>query len=292
MTTQPIAEPAQLQRITRTLARFALSFVVIAIIVGAFLLPYLWMVSSAFKNQTAIFDELNPLSWKVFLPVGGTIDNFVALFEKGIGLALVNSLIVASIQVGGTLVVCTLAAYALTRISFKGRSVVFAVILATFMLPAEALVVPMYGVVAGLNLQDTLLAVALPWVSSVFGLFLLKQAFEEIPMELDEAARLDGAGHFRVFWSIILPNVRTSLATLCLVTFLFSWNAFLWPLTVVQSSQNQVVQVAIAQSVSAGELPNWGLTFAGAAVATVPLILLFLFAQRFFVQGLASSGLK
>jgi ABC-type glycerol-3-phosphate transport system permease component len=266
--------------------------VVIAIIVGAFLLPYLWMVSSAFKNQTAIFDDLNPLSWKVFLPVGGTIDNFVALFEKGIGLALLNSLIVAFIQVGGTLVVCTLAAYALTRISFKGRGVVFAVILATFMLPAEALVVPMYGVISGLNLQDTLLAVALPWVSSVFGLFLLKQAFEEIPMELDEAARLDGAGHFRVFWSIILPNVRTSLATLCLVTFLFSWNAFLWPLTVVQSPQNQVVQVAIAQSVSAGELPNWGLTFAGAAVATVPLILLFLFAQRFFVQGLASSGLK
>jgi len=292
MTTQRRAEPAQLRRIPSILARIALSFLVIAIIIGAFLLPYLWMVSSAFKNQTAIFDELNPLSWKVFLPVGGTIDNFVALFEKGIGLALVNSLIVAFIQVGGTLVVCTLAAYALTRISFKGRSVVFAVILATFMLPAEALVVPMYGVVAGLNLQDTLLAVALPWVSSVFGLFLLKQAFEEIPMELDEAARLDGAGHFRVFWSIILPNVRTSLATLCLVTFLFSWNAFLWPLTVVQSSQNQVVQVAIAQSVSAGELPNWGLTFAGAAVATVPLILLFLFAQRFFVQGLASSGLK
>ncbi|CAO1652288.1 carbohydrate ABC transporter permease [Salinibacterium sp. NSLL150] len=292
MTTQRIAEPHQLRRLPMTIARFGVSFVVIAIIVGAFLLPYLWMVSSAFKNQTAIFDDLNPLSWKVFLPVGGTIDNFVALFEKGIGLALVNSLIVAFIQVGGTLVVCTLAAYALTRISFKGRGVVFAVILATFMLPAEALVVPMYGVIAGLNLQDTLLAVALPWVSSVFGLFLLKQAFEEIPMELDEAARLDGAGHFRVFWSIILPNVRTSLATLCLVTFLFSWNAFLWPLTVVQSSQNQVIQVAIAQSVSAGELPNWGLTFAGAAVATVPLILLFLFAQRFFVQGLASSGLK
>jgi len=292
MTTQRIAEPTQLRRIPRTIVRFGVSFVVIAIIVGAFLLPYLWMVSSAFKNQTAIFDDLNPLSWKVFLPVGGTIDNFVALFEKGIGLALLNSLIVAFIQVGGTLVVCTLAAYALTRISFKGRGVVFAVILATFMLPAEALVVPMYGVISGLNLQDTLLAVALPWVSSVFGLFLLKQAFEEIPMELDEAARLDGAGHFRVFWSIILPNVRTSLATLCLVTFLFSWNAFLWPLTVVQSPQNQVVQVAIAQSVSAGELPNWGLTFAGAAVATVPLILLFLFAQRFFVQGLASSGLK
>lgn len=273
-------------------SRLVLSLLIIAVIICVFLLPYLWMVASAFKGQNNIFSDLSPFSYKVFIPVGGTLDNIIQLFQKGVGQALVNSLIVAIIQVIGSLIVCSLAAYALTRIKFKGRQLVFGLILATFMLPAEALVVPLYGVVAGLGLQDTLLAVALPWVASVFGLFLLKQAFEEIPAELDEAARLDGAGHLRIFWSIIIPNVKTSLATLCLVTFLFSWNAFLWPLTVVQSTANQVVQVAIAQSVSAGELPNWGLTFAGAAVATLPLIILFLFAQRFFVQGLANSGLK
>jgi ABC-type glycerol-3-phosphate transport system permease component len=292
MSTQRITRRGAEARSFAPTRRLIFSIVIILIIAAVFLLPYLWMVSSALKDQKSIFSDLSPFSWKVFIPIGGTLENFIALFQKGIGLALVNSLIVALIQVVGSLVVCSLAAYALTRITFKGRKVIFALILATFMLPAEALVVPMYGVIAGLNLQDTLLAVALPWIASVFGLFLLRQAFEEIPMELDEAARLDGAGHFRVFWSIILPNVRTSLATLCLVTFLFSWNAFLWPLTVVQSPQNQVIQVAIAQSVAAGELPNWGLTFAGAAVATLPLIILFLFAQRFFVQGLASSGLK
>ncbi len=292
MTTHPTAEPGGSRGIGIRSWRLIASLVIIALIVCVFLLPYLWMVSSALKDQNNIFADLSPFSWKVFVPVGGTLENFLALFEKGIGRALLNSVVVALIQVVGSLIVCSLAAYALTRITFAGRKVIFALILATFMLPAEALVVPMYGVIAGLQLQDTLLAVALPWVASVFGLFLLKQAFEEIPMELDEAAKLDGAGHFRVFWSIILPNVRTPLATLCLVTFLFSWNAFLWPLTVVQSPQNQVIQVAIAQSVAAGELPNWGVTFAGAAVATLPLILLFLFAQRFFVQGLASSGLK
>lgn len=270
-----------------------LSLVVVVLIIAAFLLPYLWMVSSGLKTQNNIFSDVAPFSWRAFVPVHGTLDNVVRLFtEKSIGQALVNSLVVAVIQVAGSLVVCSLAAYGLTRMDFKGRSVVFALILATFMLPAEALVVPMYSVVADLGLQDSLVAVALPWVASVFGLFLLKQSFEEIPTSLDEAARLDGAGHFRIFWSIILPNVKTALATLCLITFMFSWNAFLWPLIVVQTPEKQVVQVAIAQSVSAGELPDWGMTFAGAAVATVPLIILFLFLQRFFVRGLATSGLR
>jgi ABC-type glycerol-3-phosphate transport system permease component len=257
-------------------SRVVVSIVIVAVIICVFLLPYLWLVVSGFKDQAHIFADLSPFSWKVFVPLHATWDNVAELFAKGVGQALINSLIVALIQVAGSLIVCSLAAYAL----------------ATFMLPAEALVVPLYGVIAGIGLQDSLVAVALPWIASVFGLFLLRQAFEEIPFELDEAARLDGAGHLRVFWSIILPNVRTSLATLCLVTFLFSWNAFLWPLTVIQSQGNQLIQVAIAQSVEPGELPNWGFTFAGAALATLPLIILFLFAQRFFVQGLASSGLK
>jgi len=276
----------------RRSARMTAAGIVLAVVVAVFLLPYLWMVSSSFKDQKTIFAGLSPFSWSVFIPVHATMSNVVALFQKGIGQALLNSLIVAVIQVGGTLLVCAPAAYALTRIRFRGRGVIFGLILVTFMLPAEALVVPMYGVVSGLGLQDTLLAVALPWISSVFGLFLLRQAFEEIPIELDEAARLDGAGHVRIFLSVILPNVKTAITTLCLVTFLFSWNAFLWPLTVIQSPQRQVIQVAIAQSVAAGELPNWGITFGGAAIATVPLIVLFLFAQRFFVQGLASTGLK
>jgi ABC-type glycerol-3-phosphate transport system permease component len=126
----------------------------------------------------------------------------------------------------------------------------------------------------------------------VFGLFLLRQAFEQIPAELDEAARIDGAGHIRVFWSVILPNVRTALATLILIKFLFSWNAFLWPLVAIQTQENQVIQVAVAHSAAPDYLPNWGLTFAGAAIATVPLVILFLFLQRYFVRGLATTGMK
>jgi ABC-type glycerol-3-phosphate transport system permease component len=273
--------------------KYLWSAIVLLTVLAVFALPYLWIVSSGFKYQTAIFKDMAPVSWTTFLPIGAVMDNFEQLFtEKGVGRALANSLLVAAIDVVGALIVCTLAAYALTRIRFRGRGFIFALILATFMLPVEAMVVPLYRVVSGLGIQDTLWAVALPGVASVFGLFLLRQTFEQIPTELDEAARIDGAGHIRVFWSVILPNVRTALATLILIKFLFSWNAFLWPLVAIQTQENQVIQVAVAHSAAPDYLPNWGLTFAGAAVATVPLVILFLFLQRYFVRGLATTGMK
>ena len=278
---------------TGSMRKYAISGAVLAIVVVVFALPYLWIVSSGFKGQTEIFKDMSPVSWRTFFPVDAVVDNFVELFvQKGVGVALGNSLAIAAIEVLGALVVCSLAAYALTRMKFRGRGVIFALILATFMLPVEAMVVPLYRVVSGLGIEDTLWAVALPGVASVFGLFLLRQSFEQIPTELDEAARIDGAGHLRIFWSVILPNVRTSLATLILVKFLFSWNAFLWPLVAIQTQENQVIQVAVAHSAAPDYLPNWGLTFAGAAVATIPLLLLFLLLQRYFVRGLATTGMK
>lgn len=268
------------------------SLVVLAILI-AFLLPYEWMFASGLKSQSGIFADISPLSWKTFIPVDVTFENINELFlERGVGRALLNSFLVAAFQVICSLILCTLAAYALTRINFKGRNVVFAIILATFMLPAEALVVPLYQLISSMSLQDTLLAVGVPWIASAFGLFLLRQSFEAVPLEMDEAAKLDGAGHFRIFWSIILPVVRVDIVTFVLMIFLFSWNGFLWPLVAIQSTENTLVQVAVAQSVSPGALPNWGLTFAGASVATIPLVILFIFLQRLFIPGLARTGLK
>jgi ABC-type glycerol-3-phosphate transport system permease component len=270
----------------------AASAILVAIIV-VFLLPYAWIVASSFKPQATIFRDLNPVSWRSFVPTNPTLNNVIHLFtQRGVGRALLNSAIISACQVAGTLALCALAAYGLTRIRFRGSSIVFVLILTTFLLPIESLMVPLYQVVAHIGLQDTLVAAFIPWIASPFGLFLLRQAFEELPRELDDAATIDGAGHLRIFWSIVLPNVRTSLATLALVTFLFSWNSFLWPLVILQSPENQVIQLAIAQSVAPGQLPNWGETFAGAMVATLPLILLFIFLQRFFVRGIAMTGVK
>ena len=276
----------------RALALLFGTLVVLAIF-AFFLAPYFWIAASSFKPQTAIFRDLRPLSWATFIPVSPTLRNFIGLFaERGIGRALLNSAVVSACQVALTLALCAPAAYALTRIRFRGAKVVFALVLMTFLLPLESLMVPLYITASGLGLQDTLAGAFLPWVASPFGLFLLRQHFEELPRELDEAARLDGAGHVRIFWSIVLPNLRVPLVTLGLVTFLFSWNAFLWPLVILSSPRNAVVQIAIAQSVAPGQLPNWGETFAGATIATVPLILLFLFLQRFFVRGVALTGVK
>jgi ABC-type glycerol-3-phosphate transport system permease component len=266
---------------------------ILAAIIVVFLLPYAWIVASSFKPQATIFRDLNPVSWRSFVPFNPTADNVIHLFiQRGVGRALVNSAIISACQVAGTLTLCALAAYGLTRIRFRGSGIVFVLILMTFLLPIESLMVPLYQVVARIGLQDTLIAAFIPWIASPFGLFLLRQAFEELPRELDDAATIDGAGHLRIFWSIVLPNIRTALATLALVTFLFSWNSFLWPLVILQSPENQVIQLAIAQSVAPGQLPNWGETFAGAMVATLPLILLFVFLQRFFVRGIAMTGAK
>lgn len=268
--------------------------VLMLLVIGVvFLLPFMWIISSGFKSQEDIFAGLVPFSWGAFLPLNPTLDNFVQLFvEKGVGQSLLNSFAVAAIEVIGALVVCSLAAYALTRMRWKGRNAVFALILVTFMLPVEAMFVPLYRVVSGMGLADNLWGVALPGVASVFGLFLLKQAFEDIPRELDEAARIDGAGHFRIFFSIILPNVKTALATLILVKFLFSWNMFLWPLVAIQSPGLKLIQVAVAHEVDPNSLPNWGLTFAGATIAVVPVLILFLLLQRYFVKGMATTGMK
>jgi multiple sugar transport system permease protein/putative chitobiose transport system permease protein len=279
--------------LARRARRLMLGFAMLAVIAAIFLAPYAWIVASSFKPQFFIFRDMTPIGWRTFVPANPTLANFIHLFvDRGIGRALLNSAIVSASQVAFTLILCSAAAYGLTRIKFRGRDVVFVIILMTALLPIESLMVPLYQIVTRVGFQDTLIGAFIPWIASPFGLFLLRQAFEDLPRELDDAARIDGAGHFRIFWSIVLPNVRTALATLALITFLFSWNAFLWPLVILQSTENTVVQVAIAQSVAPGQLPNWGETFAGATIATVPLILLFLSLQRFFVRGMAMSGMK
>jgi len=263
------------------------------VVVALFLTPYLWMVGSSLKSQQDIFKDASTLSLWTFVPQNPTLGNYLELIlQRDIGRALFNSLLVSAVQVTFTVIVCSLAAYALTRIDFRGRNLLFVLILVTFLVPSEALMVPMYHVATQLGLNDSLLGIWVPWIASPFGIFLLRQAFLELPRELDEAAMIDGAGHWRIFRSVVLPNVRTPIATLALITFMFSWNAFLWPLVIAQSPENRVVQVAIAQSTVPGELPNWGIVFAGATLATIPILLLFVFLQRYFVAGLAHTGLK
>jgi ABC-type glycerol-3-phosphate transport system permease component len=286
---------AALVRQTRParMARSTVYWVISIVLLVIFLAPFLWILASSFKSQAHIFADVSPLSPRTFVPTSPTLSNYSSAFtQEHVGRALINSLIVSVVQVAITVVLAVPAAYALTRLKFRLQGLMFGIILVTFMIPAEAVVIPLFQIVSTLKLSNTLYGVFLPFVASPFALFLLRQAFRDIPMDLDEAALIDGASHLKIMLRVIVPNVRPALATAALMTFLFSWNAFLWPLIVIQTQNNQLVQVAIAINTVPGELPNWGQVFSGAIIATLPVLILFIFLQRYFVRGIVASGIK
>ena len=251
------------------------------------------MFFSSFRSTDEIFRYTFPLSWRSLIPTSPTLENFRDIFFKwGFGKKYWNSLIAATAQMLGTLLLCSTAAFALSRMYFRGRDLIFAIILITSMMPFEAIIVPLYMVVRSLGLTNSFAALFLPWIANPFGIFLLRQTFLEIPRDYDEAAKVEGASYFQIFWHIILPNVRPALVTLALISFLLSWNAFMWPLIVMQDPNKQVVQVAIATFTQPGELPLWGNIFAGATAATVPILIVFLILQRYYVRGIVMSGIK
>jgi len=168
----------------------------------------------------------------------------------------------------------------------------FALILA-LAIPLEVVVVPLYRVATGLGLTNNLIGVFLPFIAQPLGLFLLRQAFDDLPRELDEAATIDAASHIQILFRILLPNLAPALTTVSILTFLFSWNAFLWPLVIINDPQNQLVQVVVAQAAGApGHLPNWGVIMASASLTMLPVLFVFLFLQRYFVRGIALTGMK
>lgn len=289
-------------RASRLRAVFILS--ITAVIAALFLTPMLWVVGGSFKNQLDIFKDVQPISIWTFIPRHPTLANIQdSLFtggsrtEEGGGLGLanafLNSAIVSIGQVALTLILCSMAAYAFSRLRFTGRTGLFLVVLMALAVPLEVVVVPLYRVATELGLSNSLIGVFLPFVAQPLGLYILRQAFDDLPRELDDAAMIDGASHFQILYRILIPNMIPSLTTVAILTFLFSWNAFLWPLVIISDPQNQLVQVAVAQAAGApGHLPNWGVIMAAASLTMLPVILLFAFLQRYFVRGFAWTGLR
>src|SRR5690606_7039988 len=211
--------------------------------------------------------------------------------ERPFGRQIANSLLLAVVTTLVQLFTSATAAYAFSRLPFKGRGVVFAIYLATMMIPLQVLIVPLFVELKALGLINTYLGALLPTFASAFGIFLLRQAVNQVPRELDEAATLDGAGHFRIFASIILPNIRPALATLTVFAFMGSWNSFLWPLVVLRKPELQTLPVALA-SLQGQYTTEWDIVMAGSVVSILPMLALYLFAQRYIVQGVANSGIK
>ena len=270
-----------------TKRRFSLWHLVLAPIALLFVIPFAQMMLAALSPAAELVKFPPP-----FFPSRLTLDGFVALFTRtDILLWLANSTVVAAISIGAHIVLCSLAGYGFARLHFRGRTVGFFVIIATIMIPTQLLMIPTYVMFSRLGIVDTLAAAFVPWLASAFGIFLMRQFFLSIPVELEEAAALDGANRLQIFLRVVLPLARPAIATLAIFTLLSSWNDLVWPLIAINDDSAFTVQLGIANFQSTRRT-QWDLLMAGNVVATAPLVLFFLFAQRQFVQTMTMSGLK
>lgn len=257
------------------------------------LVPLLWMMSSAFKPQAQIVQY--PPQW---IPQSLTLENFrYVLMHFPFARWWFNSIFAAVISTSLVLLLDSLAAYAFARLDFRGSRLIYAIVLSMLMVPIQVTIIPLYLEFAALRLTDTLPAVLLPTTANVTGIFILTQFFRNIPRELEEAALIDGAGRWRIWWNLMLPLSRPALVSVAIITFVSSWNNFLWPLVVTYSDASRTLPVGIGQffggaSGVSGSAPQFGPVMAAALLATLPAIFVFLILQPYFVRGVTMSGLK
>lgn len=272
----------------RAMTGRALTYTVLVAGLAVWLLPFVWMLLGSVKTQREILQR--PPTW---WPREFTWDNFAAWFgELNFGQFFGNSLIVALFTVLGNLVFCSMVGYALAKLDFPGKRALFVVVMVTLMVPGVVTFVPLFVMVSSLGLVNSYAALILPFVTTPLGVFLMRQFMLGIPDELLEAARIDGAGELRIFARIVMPLCGPPLATLGILTFLASWNNFLWPLVSAQTENMYTLPVALSLYSTGQNATDYGLLLAGSVLVIAPIILLFVFLQRYFIQGIASTGLK
>jgi len=271
-------------RIVRSIASyFLLTFVAVIMIV-----PFLWSISTALKGQNEAIFSFPPK----FIPANITLENFVTVWNSlPIPLYLWNSTVLAFWGVLLPLLFCSLAAFPLARMNFKGKNIVFLIILSTMMIPGEVTMIPIYLILDKLKLIGSYSGVILPGAVSAFGIFLLRQAFVGIPKDIDESAIIDGASPRQVWWYILIPMVRPMLATLAILSFIGAWNNFLWPLLILQDPKTYPLTVGL-YDLKGTFVTNTRLVSAGAIIALLPIMIVFVAFQNFFIKGAYSSAVK
>lgn len=276
-----------MSRILRTPFEKALAMTLLLIVGLVIIFPFIYMFASSLKEPGDIVKVPPEL-----FPAAPKWSNYAEVLEVvPIGTQLLNSAIVTLGVTIGWLLTSTLAGYAFARLEFPGRDLLFSAFLGTLMVPFVVLIVPMYRIMVELSWVDKLVALIVPWVFTAYGTFLLRQAFMNIPKELEEAAQIDGASRWGTLFSVALPLVGPALATLATLAFLYSWNSFTWPLIVISSPGTKVVTQGLMdlQALYAGTRLN--LVLAGSTLAVAPTLLAYLLAQRYFIEGVATTGL-
>jgi putative chitobiose transport system permease protein len=263
-------------------------YVLLVSIAFVMLFPLLWLIGTAFKSPTENIFQFPPQ----LFPRQPTFQNFIRVWESNpFGQYLFNSTIVAVLTVSLNLLFCSLAAYPLARLEFRGRDLIFTGVVSTIMIPFQIVMIPLYILVVQLGLRNTYLGVIFPDIASAFGIFLLRQAFQGVPKELEEAARMDGCSELGLWWNVMLPAIRPALVTLAIFVFIGSWSDFLWPLIVLDRPEYYTLPLGVASLAGTFSL-DWRLIAAGSVISIAPILLLFLFMQRYIVPTEAGSGVK
>jgi putative chitobiose transport system permease protein len=263
-------------------------YLLLGAIAGAMLLPLLWLVSTAFKSPSEDIFQFPPQ----LLPSQPTFQNFVKVWQTNpFGQYLFNSALVATLTVVLNLLFCALAAYPLARLEFRGRDLLFNLVIATILIPFQIVMIPLYVLTVQLGLRNSYLGLIFPSIASAFGIFLLRQAFQGVPKELEEAARMDGCSELGLWWHVMLPSVRPALMTLAIFVFIGAWSDFLWPLLILDDPTYYTLPLGVAKLASAFSL-DWRLIAAGSVISIAPILLFFLLMQRYIVPTESSSGVK
>jgi len=264
-----------------------LSFVCLFVAILIWVVPFAWAIDTAFKPESQTTTV--PVSW---LPTHWTWDAFTSVLSAGsLPRWFFNSLLTSVTITVVTVLFSSMAAFSISRVPFRGRNLVFWLIMAGIMVPTEALIVPLFMEINSFHMINTYWAIILPQLASPIAVFIFKQFFDGVPHELEEAAVLDGASRFRIYWQIWMPLSRPAIAAVTIFTFISSWNNFLWPLIAITGTDMMTIPVGVATVQSAYGV-HYAQIMATSVLAALPLILLFVFFQRQIVQGIASTGIK
>jgi multiple sugar transport system permease protein len=270
------------------LARYTVH-IVLAVLV---LFPLLFALVSSIRPLNEIYQYVSPVTWQTFLPTNVTFDAYITLFtERGFGVVVLNTIFVALSTVLFGVFFGALAGFAFAKFAFRGREVLFGVVLVTFMVPFEVIAIPLYQLVDDLNWIDTYFALIVPAIANGLVVFLFRQFYLDFPDSFIEAARTEGASWFRIFVSIVLPLSRPVTIGAALILFISQWESFMWPLIATRSPAFQVIQVAMSES-RTQHATLWNELYAQSVIAFLIPLLFILPLQRYFVQGIASTGVK
>lgn len=251
------------------------------------LIPFLWMISSSLKDLQELFAI--PPTW---IPQHFAFENYVYMFQAAPWATYFgNTVLITAAVILGQLLTCSMAAYAFARLQFRGRNLLFWVYLGTMMIPFQVVMIPQFKIIQVLGLVNTRSALIVLGIFNAFGTFLLRQFFLTIPKELEEAAKIDGCGYPRIFWEIIIKNSKPALVTLVIFTFMNTWNDFLRPLIFLNDNELWTLSMGLAQF-QGTYVTQWNQMMAGALITMLPILVIYLFAQKYFVQGIVMSGLK